>query len=355
MPVPTRLRSRLLLLAAVTGLALVTACGGPDRPEAVVHPVSLSPEVDAGSTARFTYDLGDTAYAPPGSDGQLTELKAAVTYPRELGGGKHPLVMVLHGWADTCRAGDAPVRPQVWPCGANARPVDNYLGYSYLADALAEKGYVVVSVSANGIQAHEKKQGNLARAGLLDEHLRMWQQLSEGKGPLRSLSRFKDRVDLDRVGTLGHSRGGGGVLTEVLDGHERPPGVNVRATMAFAPAMNGIDAAKERISRVPVTVVAGSCDAMWDDSAVPLSLAAGGPHAARIELEGGNHNYFNTVWTPGSGPAFAADDVALDHRDLPGGRCRSTNGTGDPVRLGPAEQRRAAIDAATAFFGTYLK
>ncbi|MFJ7206577.1 hypothetical protein ACIQWR_23970 [Streptomyces sp. NPDC098789] len=361
MPVPTPSHRLLFAAVAVTGLALVTACGGSAhpadaaRPTAVAHPATISPPVDTGRTTRVTYDLGDTAYAPPGLDGQLTELRAAVTYPRELGTGKHPLVVMLHGWADTCQAGDKPVRPYAWPCGADARPVDNHLGYSYLADALAEKGYVVVSVSANGIQAHETKRGTVARAGLLDEHLRMWQQLSEGKGPLQALGQLAGRVDTERVGTLGHSRGGGGVLSEVLDSHARVPGVDIRATMAFAPAMNGIDAAKERISRVPLTVVAGTCDAMWDDSKIPLAMAAGNPHARHVELKGGNHNYFNTVWTPGSGPAFATDDVALDHRDLAGGRCRSTNGTGDPVRLGPAEQRRAAIDATTAFFGAHLK
>ncbi|WP_443046114.1 alpha/beta hydrolase family protein [Streptomyces sp. NBC_00335] len=350
---PRSLRRCVLPVTAVAAVTLGTACGS-SQPE-VVGSARISTQDGTARSARLTYDFGDTAYAPPGLDGKRTELKAAVTYPRELGGGKHPLVMMLHGWGDTCAAGDEPVRGQGWPCAKGAEPVDNHLGYSYLAEALAEKGYVVVSVAANGIQAQEKNQGHTARAALLDKHLEMWKQLSTGEGPLRALSGFTGRVDLDRVGTLGHSRGGGGVLAQALDSHELPPGVTLRGALAFAPAMNGIDAAKERITRVPLSLVAGTCDAMWEVSKVPMAMAAGNPDVEHHDVPGGNHNFFNTVWTPGTGPAFATDDVAIEKRRRPGGRCESTNGTGSPRQLGPAEQRETAIRYATAFFDKHLK
>ncbi|MFD6885744.1 alpha/beta hydrolase family protein [Streptomyces sp. NPDC059957] len=350
---PRSLRRCILPVTAVAAVTLGTACGS-SRPE-VVGSARISTQDGTARSAQLTYDFGDTAYAAPGLDGKRTELKAAATYPRELGGGKHPLVMMLHGWGDTCAAGDKPVRGQGWPCAGGAKPVDNHLGYSYLAEALAEKGYIVVSVAANGIQAQEKNQGHTARAALLDKHLEMWKQLSTGEGPLRALSRFTGHVDLDRVGTLGHSRGGGGVLAQALDSHELPPGVTLRGALAFAPAMNGIHAGKERITRVPLSLVAGTCDAMREDSKVPVAMAAGNPNVEHHDVPGGNHNFFNTVWTPGTGPAFATDDVAVEKRNRPGGRCESTNGTGTPRQLGPAEQRETAIRYATAFFGTYLK
>ncbi|MGY5130005.1 alpha/beta hydrolase family protein [Streptomyces nigrescens] len=353
MRMPPRALRHSILTAAAAAVTLVTACKAP-QPDAVGS-VQVSAQTGTKQAAQLTYDFGDTAYAPPGLEGKRTELKAAVTYPRGLGNGKHPLLMMLHGWADTCSAGDKPVRPQVWPCGKGARPVDNYLGYSYLARALAEKGYIVVSVSANGIQAQEQGQGHIARRALLDKHLEMWQQLAAGKGPLRALKPFTDHVDLNRVGTLGHSRGGGGVIAQVLDSHKRPPGVNIRGALALAPAMNGIDAGKERITRVPIAVVAGTCDAMWDDSKIPLAMAAKNPHARHYSVTGANHNFFNTVWTPGSGPSFASDDVAIENRNLPGGRCKSTNGTGNPRQLKPAEQRQAAIRYVTTFFDKYVR
>ncbi|MFF4410758.1 hypothetical protein [Streptomyces sp. NPDC001404] len=338
-------RRGLLAATAVATITLATACGSP-QPE-VVGSARVSTLADTKRAAQLTYDFGDTAYAPPGLGGKRMELRASVTYPRQPGSEKHPLALMLHGWGTaTCQTGDQPARARSWPCGKDAKPVDNYLGYSYLAEALAEKGYVVVSVSANGIQAQEKNEGHIARAALLDKHLELWQQLSQGKGPLAELKQFTGRVDLGRVGTMGHSRGGGGVLAQALDSHKPPAGVTIRGTLAFAPAMNGIDPARERITRVPVSVVVGTCDAMWEKTVVP--------GAEQHDLPGANHNFFNTVWTPGTGPAFAMDDVAVEKRNRPGGQCETTNGTGTVRQLTPAEQRKAALDLTTTFFTKHL-
>ncbi|MFC5801166.1 alpha/beta hydrolase family protein [Streptomyces formicae] len=335
-------------------MTLATSCSSSQPKPTPAGSADISTKPGTAKAAEVNYDLGDTAFAPPGLDGKSVELKAAVTYPRKLDEGRHPMVLMLHGWGDTCQSGDKPVRAQGWPCAKDAKPVDNYLGYSYLAQALAEKGYIVVSVSANGIQAQEKNQGTVARAALLDKHLEMWKKLSTEKGPLAKLKQFSGHVDLNRVGTLGHSRGGGGVLAQALDSHENPTGVHLRAVMAFAPAMNGIDAAKDHLTHLPLSVIAGTCDAMWEDSKIPLAMAAGNPHVEHHDVTGGNHNFFNTVWTPGTGPAFATDDVAVEKRNLSGGRCQSTSDSGTPQQLKPAEQRQIAIRYTTEFFDRYL-
>lgn len=63
--------------------------------------------------------------------------------------------------------------------------------------------------------------------------------------------------------------------------------MTIRGTPALTPAMNGIDARKEHIVHVPLSAVAGTCDAMWDDSRIPLTTAPGNPHAEqrRIAIE----------------------------------------------------------------------
>ncbi|GGS34513.1 hypothetical protein Snoj_00940 [Streptomyces nojiriensis] len=80
----------------------------------------------------------------------------------------------------------------------------------------------MVSLSANGINAS-------ARADLINRHLALWQQLTtSGRGGLVGAFRdaatgeprrvdFRHRVDLHRVATLGHSRGGAGVTWQAAD------------------------------------------------------------------------------------------------------------------------------------------
>ncbi|MFI7416619.1 hypothetical protein [Nonomuraea sp. NPDC049684] len=85
-------------------------------------------------------------------------------------------------------AGGKLVRGRGRPRPKDAKPVDNHLGYASLAETLADKGYIVVSVAANGIQAQEKDMGHVARAALLDKHLHMWEQLSAGEAPCGSSS-----------------------------------------------------------------------------------------------------------------------------------------------------------------------
>ncbi|WP_424215018.1 alpha/beta hydrolase family protein [Streptomyces sp. BI20] len=349
---PRRSRRVALAATALAAATLSTACGA-SGPELTGTAEVTEQSAGAAGTARLAYDFGDTAYAPPGLDDKRMEMRAAVTYPKALGGTKHPLVVLLHGWGQaTCADGDRPEGKQQWPCGKDTKPVDNHLGHGYLADALAAKGYVVVSVSANGIQAQEGGDGHRARAALLDKHLELWRDLADGKGgPLEKLERFSGHVDMNRVGTFGHSRGGGGVLAQALDDHKRPEGVTLRGAMAFAPALNGVDLAKAKLTKVPVAAVAGTCDAMWDGLDEVATLTKGNPAVERHDVAGGNHNFFNTVWSPGTGPAFATDDA----EQRPGGRCESADGGGAIPRLTAERQRETAVRLATAFFDEHLK
>ena len=62
-----------------------------------------------------------------------------------------------------------------WPCTQTGRtPIPSYKGYDYVSEVLASHGYVVVSVSANGVNAVDNfvfDLGALARAELMQKHL----------------------------------------------------------------------------------------------------------------------------------------------------------------------------------------
>ncbi|WP_370375869.1 alpha/beta hydrolase family protein [Catenulispora sp. GAS73] len=287
-----------------------------------------------GSVAVVDYNLGDTAFTDPQS-GTVSELRAEVYYPRVLVG-RHPLIVMSHGswWACDVQAATT------WPCPAGSHPFPSYQGYAYLGQALAAQGFIVVSISADGINMTSFDYGDRAR--LVNEHLSLWEQLADhDSGPL--VGKFYDaatgrlvapcfagHVDMKDVGTMGHSRGGKGVMWQASDKHksEWPAGVQVRAVLGLAPVKfddpEG-DHSDTLITTLPFAVVTGSCDgAVHEAGQQYLDDLAGQNTAAdfSISLRGANHNYYNANWSPPF--AFGEDDSTCPSTEMPQNQQRDT-------------------------------
>ena len=164
------------------------------------------------AVTRAEYNFGDTAFTPTNFPGPV-ELLASVHYPTNLSGGPFPLIVLLHGRHATCFTGGTAFLQ--WPCTmAGSQPIPSYKGYDYVAEILASHGYVVVSISANGINAKDNQVrdlGALARAELIQKHLDIWNSFNTtGGAPFGT--KFVGKVDMSRIGTMGHSRGGEGVV-----------------------------------------------------------------------------------------------------------------------------------------------
>nr|WP_052478079.1 hypothetical protein [Kibdelosporangium sp. MJ126-NF4]CEL15913.1 putative secreted protein [Kibdelosporangium sp. MJ126-NF4]CTQ93837.1 putative secreted protein [Kibdelosporangium sp. MJ126-NF4] len=314
-------------------IALLTGSALPAAAEASV----------AGVVMRSGYDLGDTAYTDPQS-GTVSEVRAVVHHPRRLTG-KLPLIVMAHGswWACDVQAADT------WPCPAGSRPFPSYRGYDYLGAELASRGFVVVSISVDAINMTSFDYGDRAR--LINEHLRLWQQLAAtGGGPLAGrftdpdtgrpvAASFKGHVDMTRVGTLGHSRGGKGVMWQASDKHrgEWPAGVRVRAVLGLAPVKfdwpDG-DHSDTLSTTVPFTAVTSSCDGAVGEAGQQYLDDIKGVNTVTdftVSLRNANHNYFNTNWTPPF--QFGEDDSTCPAQELT-----------------PAQQQRALTAYAVAFY-----
>ncbi|MFD9893803.1 alpha/beta hydrolase family protein [Amycolatopsis sp. NPDC059027] len=291
------------------------------------------------------YNLGDQAFRDPTVSVPM-ELAAVVHYPRDLGRRPHPLIVQEHGSWWSCVDPVAKTPQGDWPCPAGQRPLPSFRGYDYLGEKLAERGFIVVSISANAINAHLLgEEGYFSRAHLVNKHLELWRDLARGEGPLAgALGRFRGHVDLTRVGTMGHSRGGKGVMWQASDKHtpEWPAGVRIRAVVPLAPVYfnypeeNNSDVL---VTRVPFKVIVASCDGAVGVVGLQYVKDVEGKNsdASAVTLTGANHNFFNTEWSPGK---IGGED------DAPA----SCVG-----KLTPAQQRGGAVREIVSFFTSRLQ
>ena len=116
------------------------------------------------AVTREEYNFGDTAFTPTDFPGPV-ELRASIHYPTNPASGR-PVIIFLHGRHATCFNGSGAQFLQ-WPCTKGRQPIPSFAGYDYVSEVLASHGYVVVSISANGVNAVDNlvfDLGALARA-----------------------------------------------------------------------------------------------------------------------------------------------------------------------------------------------
>ena len=285
----------------------VDTSGLPDPGDAGPHAVTVT-----------EYNDGDTAFTPPGFPGPV-EVRASVHYPSGLAGGKRPLVVLVHGRHSTCYSGGSSFIE--WPCSGSRQTIPSFQGYDYVAENLASWGYIVVSISTNGINARDNNVGDigmLARAQLIQKHLDKWQTFSTtGGSPFGSL--FVGKVDLQNIGTMGHSRGGEGVARHFVLNQSLGSPYGIRAVLPLA----ATNFNRVLVDDVALSVILPYCDGdvsdlqgvrFYDDALYTSPNDASAKYVQ--EVLGANHNHFNTIWTPGGWPAGTFDDSNCTSENL---------------------------------------
>ncbi len=353
----------------VMGLLLPAAAMAQD-------PTALGPF--AVATAEYFH--GNEDFECPTGDPNCTiedsEVLAEVYYPDALAGGPFPLVLFLHGFHNVCY-NPADGTLGTWlavggGCASPYQPIPSYKGYDYIGKVMASHGFIVVSISANGINSHDDKTfGEIgARAYLIEKHLEIWDDFNTiGGSPYADLepftTRFIGKVDMNRIGTMGQSRGGDGVATHYALFNGFSP-YRVRAVLPVAPTNFGAT-----VTGADLGVLVGYCDGdvedldglLFYDRSRYADPADESTKYTFLSL-GSNHNYFNTVWTPECWTGFSCGtflsgvmpdltyddgvghDVAGEWFCDPG---YPTNG-----RLTAEEQRRVATAYIAGFFRAHL-
>jgi hypothetical protein len=268
--------------------------------------VTVADALDGGITdpqraLAIADDLYDIRNQPVTGIPFDTTLYGVVRYPTDLSEGPFPLILVLHGNHGNCRStpdsdNDFCSTTQDHDCSsAGDFTTPNAEGYIYFLETLASQGYIAVSLSGNAVNCRDDYI--IERSHLIIEHLRRWVDWNVNSGGPFGAT-FVGRVDVDRVGLVGHSRGGDAVShvpTELAT--DTVPGATVESVFAIAPT----DFHDVVIPGTSFAVLLPSCDGdVFDlqgmdhyDRSIPLD---DGERRAQVFFIGANHNFFNTEW-----------------------------------------------------------
>ena len=228
-----------------------------------------------------------------GFDSKALPINGRVWYPE--GDGPFPLVLVVHGNHSMQDYSD--------------------LGYDYLGELLASRGYILSSVDENFINGScsnifgSLDEENDARGWLLLEHVRQW--LEWNKDPENI---FYNNVDSTRIALIGHSRGGECVahaaMFNALPYYPDDASVkfdynfNIKSIVAIAPVDGQYEPGNTRtkFNDVSYFVLHGAQDAdvrsfMGSQQFERISFTDSLYHfKSGLYIYGANHGQFNTSW-----------------------------------------------------------
>jgi len=309
------------------------------------------------AVSKLEYNFGDLAFTPPPAAAfpDNIEVIGSVHYPTDLSHGPYPVLLFLHGRHVTCwQTSDSSVALE-WPCPTGWQSVTSYEGYYYLANNMASHGYIVISISANAISAIDNSLPDLgmnARAVLVQHHLDLWNAWNTvGGAPFDSL--FIGKLNMQNIGTMGHSRGGEGVIYHAQYNASLGSPYGIKAVLTLAP----IDYNRHVLNGIPLMDVSPYCDGdvsdlegvhFYDDARYNDTSDEAPKHT--ILFTGADHDFFNTVWTPYLYPG-GADDWLYYFSDTAAFCGASAPGSG---RFDTTTQQAALTAYLAAFYRIYI-
>jgi len=331
-------------------------CAGSSRGVAQTTPDPGIPGPYAVS--KLEYNFGDLAYTPPPAAAfpANMEVCGSVHFPTNLSTGPYPVLLFLHGRHSTCWETSDSSTALEWPCPTGWQSITSYEGYDYLARNMASHGYIVISISANAINAIDNTlpdDGMNARGVLVQHHLDLWNTWNTvGGAPFDTL--FIGKLNMRNIGTMGHSRGGEGVIYNAQYNASLGSPYGIKAVLTLAP----VDFFRHVLNGIPLLDVAPYCDGdvsdlegvhFYDDARYNDTNDEAPKHT--ILFMGADHDFFNTVWTPYLYPAGGADDWLYGFSSTDPQCGPSAPGT---KRLDTTTQQAALTAYLAAFYRIYI-
>ena len=358
--------------AALLLLALAPAAGAqvPDPLATGPYPVKRVQNYEAGSMRL--QNPGSPDQAANGPREEFTQyLRGDLHYPDPATNpGKWPLIVHVHGNHANCRTTGQPLGTgestsyhdctESYNANTNAftpltgrEPLPNAQGYDYMAQNLATHGYIVLSVDQDEMMAHQPgdDRGMYSRAQIIAANLDALFQTNGGTPAGNLPAEVAGHVDFTKIGLMGHSRGGDGVVS-FLDYNRTRPGRRypLKAVMSLAPV--------DYERRAPYGVAYGTILPLCDGDVSNIQgarffersqyIKSDDPYPrVQFAVHGANHNYFNQSWIADDGASYSTAGATT--RDLACGASVPDN-----IRLTRPDQEKIGIALMNSFFRRYV-
>jgi len=383
-------------VAASAPAAVPAAAGNMLDPDTLPDPTARGPF--AASTIQET-KLGTVALQEPNSQGgaptagsaqaaENIEIRGALYYPSDRRE-PSPVLVLVHGNHGSC---DVAGSNATLSCNQFKR---NEAGYAYLGENLATWGYTVFSVSQDQLMMRQDStsgkgmhQRRLLIAATLDALTAANQPGGLPVDEHTTLgTTLVGKLDMTRIGLMGHSRGGDAVTSFIDYNRIRTDGPRypLRGVIALAP----VDYERKAPYGVPFMSVLPWCDGdvsnLQGARFFERSQYINGENpfpSIQVSHLGANHNWYNSVWFADGQDGNASGDAACgDTRPSSNSNVAATNHrlsgaasydpwsyrvdnsdtynplvntkiSGDPARMGA--QEKLGLATMAAFFRRYV-
>jgi hypothetical protein len=255
----------------------LAGCKGQNALQVIV--LCVDPPVQRNPSELDLFPVGWTDY-------NKGTTKGSIYYPAENDGKDQPFDKRL------AKLGRVPI--VVMAHGNHSVADPSYLGYDYFQSALAKMGIIAVSLDCNALNGGGLSVQNIVdRADLIISNIAFLQTLDAD-----STSNFFQKFDFNRMGLMGHSRGGDAVV--MVPSVIALAGVTIRSVLALAPtnARNraGMSTIKPKNYAFMTILPAGDGDVSDNNGAQFYDQATPGPFKSQLYLFYACHNFFNRKW-----------------------------------------------------------
>ena len=282
------------------------------------------------------------------TDAFSANIHALVRYPAKVAGvdkdvsgvlPKYPLVVIAHGNHNVLDAA--------------GNPVESFKGLAYLAAHLASYGYIAISIDLDVVNTSALGDifpGIEQRGLVILEHIDFWKTTLDA-----SDARFKGKVDLTKIGLIGHSRGGEAVVSaqksNVADGR----GFAIKAVTSISQT----DFLGINHTTTPYLVIYGSADGDVSLGWPFRMYDRASPFKALLFVYGAIHNSFSTSpdWLANLDPDPPEPRKISDpdHLSIAKGYCLGflqliVRGVNDHMSLFKNNVRPSAVSAGVEIF-----